>query len=108
MSRRCMNGLMHCSKIASLFDHLVGAGEQRRRYVERHSRNGTLWNIDSGSASLRLDAGGLDHFAPLLGFISDKVIEIGRRAGKNRAAQGGDLRLCSGIGKARVDLPVEL
>jgi hypothetical protein len=26
-----MNGLVHCSKIASLFDHLVGAGEQRRR-----------------------------------------------------------------------------
>ncbi|TMJ89401.1 MAG: hypothetical protein E6G76_08410, partial [Alphaproteobacteria bacterium] len=26
-----MNGLMHCGKIASLFDHLVGAGEQRGR-----------------------------------------------------------------------------
>src|SRR5271157_6028157 len=27
-------GLMHCNKIASLFDHLVGARKQRRRHVE--------------------------------------------------------------------------
>src|SRR5262245_35787505 len=40
-------------------DHLVG----------RYSRNGTLWNIDSGSASLRLDAGEFDHLGPVLGFF---------------------------------------
>ena len=33
------------------------------------SRNGILWNIDSGSASLRLDVEGPDHVAPLLGFV---------------------------------------
>jgi hypothetical protein len=35
-----MNGLMHCSKIASLFDHLVGAGEQRRRHFEAQRLRG--------------------------------------------------------------------
>ena len=35
-----MNGLMHCSKIASLFDHLVGAREQ-------HERNGDTNRLGS-------------------------------------------------------------
>jgi hypothetical protein len=30
---------------ASSSDHFVGADEQGRRYVERDSRNGTLWNV---------------------------------------------------------------
>ena len=31
---RAITGLMQCSNPASLFDHVVGAGEQRRRHVE--------------------------------------------------------------------------
>ena len=34
-----------------------------------HSRNGKLWNVEAGL--LRLDAGELDHLAPLLGFVGD-------------------------------------
>jgi hypothetical protein len=40
MSQRCMNGLMHCSKIASLFDHLVGTGQLGRRHVEAERLGG--------------------------------------------------------------------
>src|SRR5262245_8031401 len=38
-----------------------------RTSAPRGSQNGTLWNIDSESASLRLDVGCFDHLAPLLG-----------------------------------------
>ena len=44
----------------------------------RASPNGTLWNIDSGSASLRLDVGGPDDVAPLLRFVGDEFPERGR------------------------------
>src|SRR5262249_51198026 len=43
----------------------------------RHSLNGTLWNISPGSrGSLRLDAGGLDHLAPFLGFVGDQTAKV--------------------------------
>src|SRR6516164_5827472 len=70
--------------------------------------NGTLWNIDSGSASLRLDAREFDHLGPLFGFVSYELAEIGRRAGKYRAAEVGQPRLHLGIGEGGVDLFVEL
>jgi hypothetical protein len=50
---------MHCSKC-------LVASPNARDFAER-----ALWNIDSGSASLRLDVGGPDHLAPLLGFFGD-------------------------------------
>src|SRR5262245_46468855 len=74
----------------------------------RHWRNGTLWNIDSGSASVRLDVEGADHLAPLLGFVSDELCEVGGRERECVAAQVGKPRFELGIDKASVDLLVEL
>jgi len=39
---------------------------------------GALWNIDSGSALLRLDVEGPDDVAPLLGFVGNEFSEFGR------------------------------
>src|SRR5215475_6529452 len=50
------------------------------------SRNGTLWNVRAFSASVRLDAGEPDHLGPLLGFVGDKLAELGRRSRQRRAA----------------------
>ena len=57
--------------------------------------------------SLRLDVGGPDDLAPLLGFIGDELAEVGRRDRKHGAAQFDEPRLDLGIGEARVDLPIE-
>src|SRR6266699_103415 len=38
-----------------------------------------LWNIDSGSASLRLDVEGPDDVAPLLRFVGDELAKVGGR-----------------------------
>src|SRR5262249_7671150 len=56
--------------LAVLFDHLIVA-------TPRASPNGRLWNVQAGS--LRLNARELDHFGPLLGFVSDELSEFGRR-----------------------------
>src|SRR5262249_670211 len=66
-----------------------------------------LWNIDSGSASLRLDAGEFDHLAPLLGFLGDELAELGRRAEKRPAAQVGKPIVHLWVGEGRIDLFVE-
>jgi len=42
MSALCHLRLNAPQQTAALFDHLVGAGEQRRRHVERDSRNGEV------------------------------------------------------------------
>jgi len=42
-----MNGLMHCSKIASLFDHLVSA-ERGHRHVRADRRRGLEIDHESG------------------------------------------------------------
>src|SRR5882724_9059343 len=69
------------------FDHVVRAG------ATRHSRNGRLWNVGPVAVSLRLDAGELDHLAPLLGFVDDKLAEVGRRSRQRRAAEVGETGL---------------
>src|SRR5262249_9632047 len=38
------------------------------------SPNGSLWNLKAGS--LCLDAGELDHLAPLFGFVGDELAEV--------------------------------
>src|SRR5262249_34850421 len=68
------------------------------RYVEHPARI---------AGSLPLDANGLHHLAPLLGFIGDELTEVDRRARKGRSAQIGKPRLDLGIGKARIYLFVE-
>src|SRR5262249_28914713 len=46
-----------------------------------------------GSASFRLDIGGLYYLAPFLGFVGDQLAELGRRSRQRRAAQGGEAGL---------------
>src|SRR5215813_8888869 len=84
---------------SSLFDHLVST---------RHSPNG-LYGISARRPALfRLDVGRPDHLAPLLGVIGDELFEVGGREREHRAAEVGKPCLDFGIGKARVDLRVEL
>src|SRR5262245_52900836 len=74
--------------------------------VERDSPNGRLWNI--GAGSLRFDVRELDHLAPLLGFVGKELAVVGGRARNRSAALFGKPRLDLRIGKARVDLTIEL
>src|SRR5262249_45842167 len=82
--------------------HLVDAAGHR------HSPNGALWNIASGSASLRLDVEGPDDVAPLLRFVGDELAEVGGRTDEGCATQIGKLRLDFRVGERGVDLLVEL
>src|SRR5262249_44181362 len=59
---------------ASLFDHLVGAREQRRRHVEtgwEGFAERALWNVQP-RGSLRLDAGEFDHVGPFFRFLRNE------------------------------------
>src|SRR6516165_665902 len=58
--------------------------------------------------SFRLDARGLDHLGPLLGFFGNERPEIARRATEDNATEVGELSLQLGIGEASIDLLVEL
>src|SRR5262249_60410708 len=57
--------------------------------------------------SLRLDARELHPLAPLLGFVSDDLCEVGGRA-RQRLAEVSQTDLHLGVGEGRVDLLVEL
>ena len=57
---------------------------------------------------LGLDVGRPDYLAPLLGFLSDELAEVRGRAGKWGFPEIGKPCLHLGIGKASVDLLVEL
>ena len=69
----------------------------------RHSRNGTLWNVRALPASLRLDAGELDHLGPFLGFLSDQPAEVSGRTSKHRATEVSEPRFRIGVGEASAD-----
>src|SRR5207249_4502581 len=58
--------------------------------------------------SLRLDARELDYLGPLLGFVRKELAVVGGRARNRRAALFGKPRLDLRIGKARVDLTIQL
>src|SRR5262249_36238409 len=60
------------------------------------------------AASVRLDVEGLDHLAPLLGFIGDVFSEVRGRAHKRRTAQVSKPRFRVAVGEYHIDLPVEL
>src|SRR5262249_28993639 len=75
----------------------------RRRY----SRNGIYGISCPIRGSLRLDAGGLDHFGPLFGFGSNVLAEINGWATERCGAEVGKPRLHPGIGQGRVDCLVE-
>src|SRR5262245_57245414 len=67
-----------------------------------------MWNVDNGSASLRLDVGGPDDLAPFLGFVGDQLFKVDGREREHGATEIGKPRLELGIGEASVDLRVEL
>src|SRR5713226_1956515 len=56
---------------------------------------------------LDFNAGELDDLTPLLDFFGDEPAEVGRRAGKRRAAELSNPRLRPRIGKSGVELLVE-
>src|SRR5499427_10269346 len=64
--------------------------------------------VTESADSIRLDAGELDHLAPLLDFIRDELAQLGWRARQRRAAKVGQSRLHSGIRERSVDLLAEL
>src|SRR6516164_144935 len=67
-----------------------------------------LRNIRPGSrGSLRLDVGGPDHLAPLLGFGGEELAKFGRLTGKRCIAQIAESRFHLGAHETRIDLPVE-
>src|SRR5947208_16989471 len=62
----------------------------------------------SGSTSFRFDVEGPNDVQPLLGAIGNELAKVGGREREHVATQVGKPRLDLGIGKARVDLLVEL
>jgi len=80
-----------------------------RSAMSRHFRLAGVTEYWIGTAaSLRLDVGRPDHLAPLFGFLGDHLAEVSGREREHVAAQVGKARLDLGIGKASVDLLVEL
>src|SRR6516225_9846121 len=67
-----------------------------------------LWNIRACPASVRLDAGELDHLGPLLGLVDNQLAEVGGRTDERCATQIGEPRLDLMIGETGVDLLVDL
>src|SRR5262249_58937003 len=94
--------VMRCSKTASSFDQVVHA-DGHQPFAERD-----LWNMDWAAASVRLDVEGLDHLAPLLGFIGDMLAEVGGRTRKHRAAEVSEMGLHFRVVESRVNFLVEL
>jgi hypothetical protein len=86
--------------LARILGHLVGKPERPR------FRGTVLRNVYVGS--LRLDAGGLDHFGPFLSFVGDELAKVGGRARQGRTTHIGKARLERGVVKRAVDLLVEL
>src|SRR5262249_35937779 len=67
----------------------------------RHER------VEAIAVSLGLDTCELDYLAPLLGFISNELGELGGRARKRHSPQVSKPSLKIGVGKARIDLSVK-
>src|SRR5262245_15393234 len=63
------------------------------------SRNGCYGIWIGTAASVRLDAGELHHFGPLLGFAGEETAEVGGWAGQHRSTHVGQPRLRLGVGE---------
>src|SRR5262245_50380406 len=92
------------TKRASKIVRALGA----RSRASAISPNGGYGILAPTAASVRLDVGGPDHLAPLLGFVGDELAEFGGRHRHRHAAQIGEPRLDRGIGEAGVNCLVEL
>ena len=56
---------------------------------------------------IRLDVGGADHLAPLLGIFGNEPAEVSRRTDERGIAETFDFRFQCRIGQAGVDFLVE-
>src|SRR5262249_12326448 len=74
----------------------------------RFRGTGNMEHLSGITVLIRFDADGLHHLAPFLSFVRDKRAKVGSRTRKRRATQISEPRLDLGIGKARIDLVVEL
>src|SRR5262249_59399795 len=84
----CPTLLRRCgARGAHVASSMVDEGLKRPLTPYFNLRNGTLWNIRAFPASVRLDAGELDHLGPLLGFVGDELAEVSRRARIRHASQ---------------------
>src|SRR6516162_7938432 len=88
---------MHCPWLAFLV-RFNGA---------RFRGTGITEYLNGTTVSVRFDAHGLHHLAPLLDFLGDELPEVGRRTGKRRTAQVGKPRVHLWVGEGRIDLFVE-
>src|SRR5262249_8786294 len=61
----------------------------------------------AGTSSLRLDASGLEHLAPLLGFIGEELAEFRGRHRQRHGAEVGQSSLYPWIRKRGVDFSIE-
>src|SRR5262245_8660876 len=69
---------------------------------------GTLWNAEPARLTHRLDVSRPDHLAPLLRFVGDQPAKVGGHHRQRHATKVGKPRLDLGIGKAGIDLFIEL
>src|SRR5262249_15854987 len=88
---------------APLFDHLVGMAER-----PRIRETGVTEYWPRTARSVCLVVGRPDHLAPLRGLGGNELCKGAGRARKSSATEFGQPRLDLGIGKAGVDLGVEL
>src|SRR5262249_9966450 len=99
------SGLTHRSKKPAR--HLVGGAGMPGGFAELD-----LWKVfpisSAETSSLRLDVGGPDHLAPVLGFFGDQLAELGRRSRQRRAAEVSETGLHLRVVESRVDLLIEL
>jgi hypothetical protein len=67
----------------------AGSAARREGFAERN----VMECLRDDDDLFRLDVGGPDHLAPLLGFVGDKLAEIGGRVTQSNAAEVGKPRL---------------
>src|SRR5262249_23485025 len=92
----------------SQLDNWAADLRHRLPTAERFSATGVTEISPRSRWSLRLDAGGLDHLAPFLGFLGAELAKIGGRARKHCIADIGKPRLDLGVVEARVNFAVQL